>query len=123
MRYVVWFTLAIVASLGILIYNILNTSLVNYPGLVIALPICLALFITSTYLLIKSIFTKQDYSRKFLIQTTRQGLLLGVVLALLLYLQGLRVLSTLDSILLIAAAIVLELFFQSEKIDQRTPKQ
>lgn len=122
MRRVIPLTLAGIVTFSLLLWNILTTSPIGQPQLSILLPVVLALTIYCWLMFIRLFFTRGNESRSRLKILSRQNFLIATISGSLLYLQGLRVLTLIDAILLIAASILLELFFMSEKTDVRTPK-
>ncbi len=99
------------------LYIILTSSVSQNPSLIYTLPFVVGLFLMFLYVFVRSLFIKSDLNKKTLFVLYRQGLLLALVAAVALILQGFRVLTLLDAILISAAAILFELFFQSEKSD------
>lgn len=122
MRRVIPLTLAGIVTFSLLLWNILSTSPIGHPQLSILLPLILGLTIFSWLMFIRLLLARNNNGQSTLKTLTRQNLLIAILSGSLLYLQGLRVLTLLDGILLIAASALLELFFMSEKTDVRTPK-
>ena len=120
MNRLAWATFATTILLASLLYTVVSNRPSEHFALTIGLPVILGLLIGSIYTWLRAIF--RSASSNMFWPIIRQGLLIGVVVGSLLYLQGLRVLELLDALLLIGAAILLEIFFQSEKTDLRTPK-
>lgn len=106
--------------LGATVYSLINLSPVEHITLYYWLPICVGLLIAT---LTTSVRCWWNWRRQIsAIPIIRQGLLAGIVAGVLLYLQGLRVVDTVDTVLLVLAAVLLELFFQAEKTDLRSVK-
>lgn len=122
MRRVIPLTLAGIITFSLLLWNILTTSPIGHPQLSVLLPAVLGLTIFSWLMFIRLSFGRNNDGRSTLKTLTRQNLLIALLSGSLLYLQGLQVLTLIDAILLIAASVLLELFFMSEKTDVRTPK-
>lgn len=120
MNRLAWGSFATTVLFGSVLYTVLSNRPSEHSGLVIALPVTTFLLVTSLYTWLRAIFNRPQAGNSLVI--IRQGILLGLVLGSLLYLQGLRVLSVIDGLLLVGAAILLEIFFQAEKTDLRTPK-
>ncbi|MDO8471701.1 MAG: hypothetical protein Q7S64_00935 [bacterium] len=122
MRRVIPLTLAGIVTFSLLLWNILTTSPIGHPQLSILLPSVLGLTLFSWLMFIRLSFARNNNGQSTLKTLIRQNLLIAILSGSLLYLQGLRVLTLIDAILLIAATVLLELFFMSEKTDVRTPK-
>ena len=99
------------------LYVVLTSSVSQNPSLAKVLPVVLGFVAMFSYVLIRTLFIKGDINSKSTLVLYRQGLLLALVVIIIVALQDFRVLSILDAILITSAAILFELFFQSEKSD------
>lgn len=108
------------ALLGLNLYSLFNSRLSENSHLAYWLPLTVGALILCLYVLLVSLFYL-GRGFTFGLILLRQGVLLGTVAGVSLYLQGLHVLTVLDAILLVVAIVLLELFFQAEKTDTRTP--
>lgn len=112
-------TVGTIAALAV--YSLFGQSPASEPAATFWLPVTLGLLLASVWVFIACLANWNTVERHQGLIWTRQGLLFGGSACVLLYLQGLRVLNVTDAILIIVAAILLELFFRAEKTDQRTP--
>jgi len=97
------------------LYIVLTSSVSANPSLSKVLPVIMGLLAMFLYVLIRSLFIKTDLNKRTTFVLYRQGFLIALVVMVLIFLQDFRVLSILDTILISSAAVLLELFFQSEK--------
>lgn len=105
-------------TLGAVIYSIINIPPSTNVSLVYWLPISIGLGLAAVLSALRLTFAPQ--SRSATMTIVRQDLLVGIVVGVLLYVQGLRVITTVDAFLIVLAAVLLELFFQAEKTDVRS---
>lgn len=118
MNKLAWTALLATVLFASLVYTVASSSISENPDLVLIMPVMVGLLLTSLYVLFRSLFKPVNALSN--IPLIRQGLLLGLVAGVLLYLQGLRVLGITDALLICGAAILLEIFFQAEKTDLRS---
>lgn len=100
-------------TLGAAVYSLINTPPTANPALLYWLPITIGLFCAALISSLRLSFAVQTRSAVLII--LRQDLLVGTTVGVLLYVQGLHVVTTVDTFLIILAAVLLELFFQAEK--------
>lgn len=101
-------------------YTILDNPPASNPTLLIWFPVTVGLLVAALLATVRYLFNSP--SKAATLSVARQCLLVGVVVGVLLYVQGLRVVSTVDAFLIVLAAVLLELFFQAEKTDVRSIK-
>lgn len=107
----------VTVTLGAAVTSIILTPPTANTALYYWLPITFGFFCAALLSSIRLLYAPN--ARTITIRILRQSLLVGAVVGVLLYVQGLRVVTTVDTFLIILAAVLTELFFRAEKTDVR----
>jgi|GEM_PF-4616884 len=110
----------VTVTLGAAVYSLISIPPTANSALYYWLPITVGAFCAALLSSLRLPFAPDQ--RRASLTILRQNLLVGIVAGVLLYVQGLHVVTTVDAFLIVLAAILLELFFQAEKTDVRDVK-
>lgn len=123
MRRLFLLALAVGIGAGLGFWQTLQTNPLTTPSAAIWLPLYLGGLVAAFWVLIRLFLAPKATEPRMGGVFVRQGILFGLTVGVLLYLQGLRVISLTDAALIVAAAGLFEMFFGAEKFDPTTTRR